>query len=285
MACLLLPLVLSAGCASAPETAPPGSLETSPFDLIEGHETAFRHGERLRYSVHLLFLEIGEIVFETRLTKGPEGPLMHLRMVSSPKGLAAALSRYGGFANSWIDPATMLPHRYSWNNPHREEPVRRFNVFLREEGRVAGSEIEPDEWEGRSHDLRHAIDPACLLFVLRVLDLPLGETVRLDLVEGKKRRIATIRAEKDVLVKGPEGGEIDARKFSVRVDRVRDGELSDDAPETNMTSWVALEPERRILRSQGKMGGVTVDIRLAETQLLEVAGDVDSRAFLGPVGG
>ncbi|HGY91109.1 MAG TPA: DUF3108 domain-containing protein [Planctomycetes bacterium] len=260
---------LAAGCSTAADNAPPQSVEPLPYRLAVSPKTAIPEGESLRYGVSLLFLSVGQIDFEAHWTEDPEGPVLRMTMVNSPRGLAAALTRYGGYAVSWMNPDTLLPRRYTWNNPYKDELLRRFNVYKEEEGRISCVQIEGGEWESSSIPTTHAADPASLLTLLRFVDLKEGDVVRLRLVEGLKERLVTLRGLGEDVLRGKGGTEIPTTRIGVRVDRLRNGELRDEPPETDMESWIAQKPPRVILKSRGKMGGVNLTIRLEERKIVE----------------
>ncbi len=266
---LLCTLGLSAACTTAADNAPPHSTEPLPYRLTLAPRDAIPEGEFLRYGVSLLFFSVGQIDFEAHWGADPRGPVLRMTMVNSPRGLAAALTRYGGYAVSWMDPETLMPRRYTWNNPYKDELLRRFNVYRQDEGRVACVQIEGGEWEWKSIPTPPAVDPASLLTLLRFVDLEEGDEVRLRLIEGLKERLVTLRGLGREVFRGKGGAEIPALRLGVRVDRLKDGQLRDEPPETDMESWVAIHPPRVVLRSRGRMGGVNLTIRLEERKIVE----------------
>ncbi len=266
---LVCTVSLVAACSSAADNAPPRSAEPLPYRLSVPPKDAIPEGEFLRYGVSLLFLSVGQIDFEAHWSEDPEGPVLRMTMVNSPRGLAAALTRYGGYAVSWMNPDTLLPRRYTWNNPYKDELLRRFNIYEEDEGRVACVQIEGGKWESSSFSTPRAADPASLLTLLRFIDLKEGDEVRLRLIEGLKERLVTLRGLGTDVLHGKGGTDIPATRLGVRVDRLRDGELRDEPPETDMESWVAVKPPRVVLKSRGRMGGVNLTIRLEERKIVE----------------
>lgn len=255
LAIILLTASLGA-CSSTDPEHPRVERALTPIQLVNNHRDYILPGERIQYDVQYLFLKMGEIVIKIHPTRDD---LLRITSATSPTRLAAALSRYGGFATTWLDVDRMLPSRYIWNSLDKK---RRYNEFQHERGVATGLQIHEDEWDVARFQIGVVQDPVSVLMLLRVIELPVGGRFTCDLVEGYRHRLCTIRRFADEALDTGDGIGIPCRRFTLRVDRLEDGALTNRPPEMNLTSWLSLDDRRVGLRTQGEIQGREIRILL-----------------------
>lgn len=260
----LLLIWVAIGCAATNESIRPASTTTLPYRLIPSADEVLQPNEVHQYDVYWHILKIGSIVFqvEERPSTSPEVLIVTSR--AEAKGAVGGLAQFGGNSRTTMAPMTFLPSTYLWDNGNPSSIKRRYIEFYPQDGLARGLEIGPDWWTPRVHKVTLAHDPLSVLMLLRVIDLDLGNEVRLDLIDGHLHRLCRITAIRDEDAQTPGGETVKARRYGFRVDSLKDGKLTDAPPETDMQSLVSLGPSRILLGTKGQMKGKAVAIRLVE---------------------
>jgi hypothetical protein len=254
-------------CTSAAGVAAPTEVRAQPYHLVEGWRTILAPPQRWAYKVTWNVLRIGDVAFESRVADAGADATWVVRCATSPTEWAAALARFGGHATTWIDAHTLLPRGYVWNAGDQDAGKRRINEFHAGESWASGIEITPQGWESKEYPTTIAHDPVSLLVLLRVLELADGERLQVELIEGPKKRVATIVANGDEEVEIKKGLRVRARRFGFRVDMLRDDQLAGADPDSDLDVWVSLDERRWIVRSEGEIQGRGVTLTLVDPPL------------------
>ena len=257
---------LLSACAGTTESQPPASASTLPYSLIPSASQLLHVDETHTYDVRWHILKVADLTFRVEAAYLAPTPAIIVSSRAQARGAVGALADFGGNSQTTITPETFLPSSYVWDNGKPKAMKRRYIEFFPEEGVARGLEIGPDWWSPDTHAVTRAHDPLSILMLLRVLDLPIGEEVRLDLVDGHRHRLCRITSLKDEKARLPDGEEILARRYGFRVDNLMDGKLTDASPETDMQSLVDLGPRRILLGTKGTMKGHNLSIRLVNYQ-------------------
>ena len=192
-------LVSLAGCANFGESKRPLNTATLPYTLIPNAAQPFRPGEIHEYDVYWHILKIGGIAFHVEEVRSEPVKELVVSSQTQATGPVGNLAQFGGNGRTRIDPESFLPSIYTWDNGNPSSIKRRYSEFSQDEGIVRGLEIGPDWWTPRTRSVTLAQDPLSVLMLLRVLDLPVGNEVRLDLIDGHKHRLCRITSMKDRL--------------------------------------------------------------------------------------
>ena len=261
---------MGAACSSGTVNAPPVTLEPLPFQLRRDAADLIPHGEVCEFEVSWHIFTMGTIVFEAQRRPGhPHGDL-HLRSTTTPTRLAAALSKFGGVADSYLHSESFSPQSYEWLSPTVKNRKRRLNWF--DNDRVRSLEMSAMSWEGETFPDRWAHDPLSVLYLLRVAELSLNQEIRVIVVEGTKRRLATIRrGAEEILRRGRREPPINVIRYGLRMDKIVDSNAVDIEAEVDQNVLISADSTRSIVRAEGLIRGQPIVINLKKRWIADQA--------------